>query len=105
MKQKLKSVEIDLYQKTNMRIGKIASSAEYRMDKQFQNFQLLEPNFDFSNWKKSRNFSIFQFPIWTKTSNLENSKNFQFQKFRKFAIWQIQKNSIGKFQKICNLEN
>ena len=34
-----------------MRIGKIASSAEYRMDEQFQNCQFLEPNFDFPNWK------------------------------------------------------
>ena len=34
-----------------MRIGKIASSVEYRMDEQFQNCQFLEPNFDFPNWK------------------------------------------------------
>ena len=32
-----------------MRISKIASSVEYRMDEQFQNFQFLEPNFDFPN--------------------------------------------------------
>ena len=30
--------------------------AEYRMDEQFQNCEILEPNFDFPNWKKSRNF-------------------------------------------------
>ena len=31
-----------------MRIGKISSSAEYRMDEKFQNCQfLMEPNFDF----------------------------------------------------------
>ena len=46
--------------KANMRIGKIASSAEYRMDEQFQNCEFSEPNFDFRNWKKSRNFLIFQ---------------------------------------------
>ena len=34
-----------------MRIGKIASSAEYRMDEQFQNCQFLKPNFDFPNLK------------------------------------------------------
>ena len=34
-----------------MRIGKITSSAEYRMDEKFQNCQFLEPNFDFPNWK------------------------------------------------------
>ena len=39
-----------------MSIGKIVSSAEYRMDEQFQNFQFLELNFDFPNWQKSRNF-------------------------------------------------
>ena len=60
-----------------------------------QNF--LESNFNISNWKKIS--KLFNFPIWTipKTSNLENSKNFQFGNFRKFAIWQVQKN--------LNLEN
>ena len=32
-----------------MRMGKIMSSAKYRMDKQFQNLQFLEPNFDLLN--------------------------------------------------------
>ena len=32
-----------------MRIGKIASSAEYRMGGHFQNGQFLEQNFDFTN--------------------------------------------------------
>ena len=32
-----------------MRIRKIASSAEYRMDEQFQDFAFLEPNFGFLN--------------------------------------------------------
>ena len=32
-----------------MEIAKIASSAEYRMDEQFQNCQFLEPNFGFPN--------------------------------------------------------
>ena len=32
---------IGFYQRANRRIGKIASSAEYRMDEQFQNFQFI----------------------------------------------------------------
>ena len=67
-----------------MRIGKIASSAEYRMEKQFQNL-LIFFNFDsFLNLKNSVNLLIFQvvkfwkfinFPIYKipKFSNLEIS--------------------------------
>ena len=62
-----------------MRIGKIASSAEYRMDELFQNCRFLEPNFDFSNWK------IFEISY---DSNLDNSKH-----------------QVKKIRKICNLEN
>ena len=65
-----------------MRIDKIASSAGYGMDEQFQNCQFLEANFDFRNLKKSWNFLIFQFrpfqklQIWKigKIFNLGNSK-------------------------------
>ena len=32
-----------------MKIAKIASSAEYRMDEQFQTCQFLEPNLDYPN--------------------------------------------------------
>ena len=32
-----------------MRIGKITSSAEYRIEEQFQNCQFLEPNVGFPN--------------------------------------------------------
>ena len=32
-----------------------------------------------------------------RISNLKNSENFQFEKLKKFAIWEI--------PKICNLEN
>ena len=35
-----------------MRIGEIASSAKYLMDERFQNYQFLEQNFGFLNWKK-----------------------------------------------------
>ena len=34
-----------------MEIGKIASSAEYRVDEQFRNWQFLELNFSFANWQ------------------------------------------------------
>ena len=65
-----------------MRIGKIASSAKYRMDEQFQNCQFFEPNFDFPN---SKILKFLNFPIWTipKTSSFKNSKNLQFGKFKK----------------------
>ena len=70
-----------------MRISKIASSAEYRMDEQFQNCQFLEPNFDFPDWIKSWNFLIFQFgrfqklQVW-KICNLANSKKFNLEIFQ-----------------------
>ena len=34
----MKIENINLYQRANMRIGKIASSAEYGIDEQFQNW-------------------------------------------------------------------
>ena len=63
-----------------MKIGKISSSAEYRMDSQFQNL-LIFSNFDsFPNWKNSENLFIFQhvkfgkfnFPIY-KIPKISNS--------------------------------
>ena len=54
-----------------MRIGKIASDAECRMNEQYQNFQF---------WKNSRNLSIFQFQL------MDNSKNFQFGRFQKLSF-------------------
>ena len=44
-----------------MRIGKIASSAEYRMDEKFKNCQFLELNFGFQNQKFFTSLLIFQF--------------------------------------------
>ena len=41
-----------------MRIGKIASSAEYRMDKQFQNFLIFGISIDF-RIKKILKFFLF----------------------------------------------
>ena len=32
-----------------MRIGKIASSAEYQMDEEYQNCEFFEPNYGFPN--------------------------------------------------------
>ena len=51
-----------------MRIGKIASSAEYQMDKRFQNLFFFF-NFDnYQNLKKSGNLLIFQFRKFLKFS-------------------------------------
>ena len=63
-----------------MRIGKIASSVEYRMDEQFHNWKFLEPNFGYPNYKNSRNLLIFQF-----------------EKFQEFPVLKI--------PRICNLKN
>ena len=53
-------MEIDLYQNANIRIGEIASSAEYRMDEHFQNLQIIGAKFWFSvNWKKFYKFVNF----------------------------------------------
>ena len=41
-----------------MRIGKIASSAKYRMGKPFQNFRIF--GISILNWKNSEKFLIFQ---------------------------------------------
>ena len=84
-KKEIKIEKTDLYQTANIRIGKIASSAKYRMDDQFQNFLFLEPNFGFPNWKNSRSLLIFQF-----------------KKFRKFVIIKIPKGGILKMRKISN---
>ena len=67
----IKIEKIDLYQRTNMRIDKISSSAEHLMNEQFQNCHFWETNFGFANWKKSRNLLIFRV----------NSKNVEFGKF------------------------
>ena len=93
-----------------MRIGKIASSAEYRMDEQFQKCQFLEPNFDFPHRNKFRNFLIFQFgqfqklQIWKlqKNFNSGNSKKLQFGKFFKLWIWKIR--NIYNFLNSKNLQ-
>ena len=48
LKQEIKIEKIDLYERENIiRIDGIASSAEYRMKEQFQNFQFFKPNFGF----------------------------------------------------------
>ena len=57
--------------KGNVKIGKIANGAEYRIDERFQNFLIFGI------------FGIFQIKknIWIpKISNFENSQNFQFGK-------------------------
>ena len=91
---------IDSYQRANIRIDKIVSSTEYRMEEQFRNCQFLETNFDFSYWKKIWNFLIFRFgqfqklQIWKswKIFNLENFKNLQCSGFKKILIRKIPRN-------------
>ena len=83
-----------------MRIGKIASSAEYQMDKKFQNFIIFGISIVFQNRKNSENLLIFQVV--------------KFWKFVNFLIYKIPKNfqnyysrSIIKlhgFSKFNNLE-
>ena len=78
-----------------MKVSKIASNAEYRINEQFQNM----PNFGFPHWKKSRNLLIFQFRQFQKFAirkikkivNFENSKNLQFEKFQKLSNRKIPK--------------
>ena len=43
-----------------MSIDKIASSVEYQVDEQFQNWQFFKPNFGFPKWKNFRKL-IFHF--------------------------------------------
>ena len=45
-----KFMKIGLYQKANMRIGKISSGAEYRVDAQFQNLPISGAKFRFSEF-------------------------------------------------------
>ena len=80
-------MKIDLYQRANIGIGEIASSAEYQMDEKLQNFKFLEQNFGFLNW-------IFFF---------RNLLIFQIRQFRKFPIRKIRK--IRIFQKLSILKN
>ena len=97
----------------NLRFGRIASSAEYRIDEKFQNWQFLESHFDFSNWKNSTNLLIFQFGQFLKFAigkipkifRLENSKNLQFWNLQEFLIWKIQKFTILEIPTIFNSEN
>ena len=53
--------------KVNMKIGKIANGAEYRMDKQFQNLLIFRILIIFQMKKQIQIL---------KVSNLENSQNF-----------------------------
>ena len=73
-----------------MRIGKIASRVEYRIEEQFQNCQFLEPNFDI-------NLKIYLFSI------LDNYENFKMGKYEKNSIWKFKKFAISKIRKISKI--
>ena len=94
--------KIDSYQRTNMRISKIANSAEYRMDEQFQGWQfwsqilVCQIKFFFSNLITFQ-FGILQnFPI-LMTPRIYDSDNSK--KFPNFIIFKI-----TKFLKLYNFE-
>ena len=60
-----------------MRIGKIASSAEYRIDKQFQNLLIFGISISkLKKFGKFVNFSSFKILEIPKISNLKNFLNF-----------------------------
>ena len=63
--------------RANMRIGKIASSAEYRIDKQFQNLLIFGISISkLKKFGKFVNFSSFKILEIPKISNLKNFLNF-----------------------------
>ena len=77
-----------------MRIGEIASSAEYRMDEHCKICQFLKSNFGFSNWKKF--YKFVNFPNYKiLVLQIEN-----FQKFVNLPIWKILE--IYEFSKLQN---
>ena len=104
LKKEIKIEKIDFYQKVNMRIDKIASSAKYRMNEKFQNCQFFSQNYEFPIWiilkivsfENSKNFQVGKFQKFLilrilKCSSLENSKNFQFRIIKNVQFGQFQK--------------
>ena len=97
-----------------MRIEKIASSAEYRIDEQSLNLSIFRTKFLFSKLEKnSISFFIFQFgkfQKFPKFSNFENHQIFKINKnnkiseiviFRKLVIFKILKFvKVSKFQNL-----
>ena len=71
-----------------MRIGKITSSAEYRMDKRLQNLLIFWISIVFQIKKILKICQFFK--LW----NSENSLIFQFRKFLNFLIKKNSKTSI-----------
>ena len=59
-----------------MRIGKIASSVEYRTDGKFQNWKFLKPNVCFANLKKFLEYVNFIICTIPEIFYLEHFKNF-----------------------------
>ena len=76
----MKIEKVDLYQRANMRIGKISSNTEYRIEEQFQNLIIFLVKFWFSKLRKFKNVQLKKlqkYPIWknTKIYSLKNFKN------------------------------
>ena len=110
------NVEIDLYQRANIRIGEIASSAVYRMNE----FKFVELNYGFLNWKYSMNLSIFLIVKFWKFVNLpilkisdiylfsdiENFKDFPNSTILRTVKFSLLTNhKIIKFLKFVSFEN
>ena len=77
--------------KSNIRIGEITSSAEYRMDEQFQNLPIFGINFWFSKLVKKfqkvpkfYNFENYQISIPENSKNRKIYGIFQFRKIVNF---------------------
>ena len=80
------------FQRSEMRIGEITNSAEYRMDEQNQNLPFFGIKLGFPNWKKySENFphftisKIIEFPLLTKPK--KNNQISEIVEFQKLAIF------------------
>ena len=81
------------FQRSNVRIGEIANSAEYRMDEQNQNLPIFEIKLKFSKLKKKfqkfpkfYNFENHQISIIDKLKN--NNKISEIVEFQKLASFQ-----------------
>ena len=73
-------MEIDSYQRANMRIGEIASSAEHRMDERFQNLWISLAKFLFSMLEKI----LYIFQVY----NIENHQIYEIAQSRKLVNFQ-----------------
>ena len=85
-----------------MRLGEIASSAEYRMDEQFQNLSIFGTKFCFSKLEKnSINLLTIQIVKFRNLLIRQFGKFRKFPKFYNFESYQI--SIIGKLPKLTKI--